>query len=381
MSADTSSGRHLGVLLVCFDGRKTAAKARRAFETRLRSGGNIVFDTTVLKVDDKHKVSVYDPHRVLLGTLTPLLTWGVFGLLTGGVVSMVASALLGAAFGGLAAYHLGHHATKAQLVRLGRQLPAPSSLLLTFAETSDPRSLLDIATQRGRVVASAATIAADLRTRVFTGSPADPVEITSRPADGSAPPTEAVRMSMVLLRYPDAATARQIASRIMASEKTAHALEVELVAETNRSGHRHVTDPKFGPAAIGRSNVVSWGGFGLVCGAIGGAVGGGGLLGVFGGGLLTGVAWGFFGLGAGALYGLWAGRAVSARRLKGIGPLLAPGSSTLLAWTDRPLSRDAIDLLTTPGSERLVLRVNPVEGGAVLDARSSEWVVNTGSVV
>ena len=37
---------------------------------------------------------------------------------------------------------------------------------------------------------------------------------------------------------------------------------------------------------------------------------------------------------AGALYGLWAGRAVSARRLKGVGPLLPPDSSVILAWAD-----------------------------------------------
>src|ERR1044071_3532423 len=77
---------------------------------------------------------------------------------------------------------------------------------------------------------------------------------------------------------------------------------------------------------------------GLVCGALAGATGGGGFVGFLEGGLVTGVAWGLFGLGAGALYGLWAGRATSARRLEGIGPILAPGTSTLLAWAEGPLS-------------------------------------------
>ena len=71
---------------------------------------------------------------------------------------------------------------------------------------------------------------------------------------------------------------------------------------------------------------------------------------------------------AGALYGLWAGRAVSARRLKGLSGLLVPGSSILIAWADGPVSADTIGALTAPGSQRLILRFNPVEGGAVLEA-------------
>jgi len=84
---------------------------------------------------------------------------------------------------------------------------------------------------------------------------------------------------------------------------------------------------------------------------------------------VTGVAWGLFGLGAGALYGLWAGRATSARRLEGIGPILAPGTSTLLAWAEGPLSPEAVDLLAgQPGTRRLVLSFNPSEHGAILEA-------------
>jgi hypothetical protein len=71
---------------------------------------------------------------------------------------------------------------------------------------------------------------------------------------------------------------------------------------------------------------------------------------------------------AGALYGLWAGRAVSARRLKGLSGLLVPGSSILVAWADGPVSPDTINTLTAPGSQRLILRFNTVEGGAVLEA-------------
>ena len=84
--------------------------------------------------------------------------------------------------------------------------------------------------------------------------------------------------------------------------------------------------------------------------------------------VVTGIAWGVFGLVAGALYGLGAGRAVSARRLKGLRGLLVPGCSLLVAWADGPLHPDTIGTLNAPGSQRLILRFNTVEGGAVLEA-------------
>ena len=83
---------------------------------------------------------------------------------------------------------------------------------------------------------------------------------------------------------------------------------------------------------------------------------------------MTVIAWAVFGLVAGALYGLWAGRAVSARRLKSLVPFLAPGTSMIVAWADGPVRQDTIGTLTAPGSQRRILRFNPVEGGALLEA-------------
>jgi hypothetical protein len=83
---------------------------------------------------------------------------------------------------------------------------------------------------------------------------------------------------------------------------------------------------------------------------------------------VTGIGWAIFGLVARALYGLWAGRAVSARRLKSLGSFVAPGTSMLVAWADGPLRQDAIGTLTAPGSQQLILRFNPVDGGALLEA-------------
>ena len=362
-----AAGRQLGVLLVCFAEPKLAAKARRPLDGKLRSGGDVILDTVVLKVDEQHKPSVYDPRRVLAGTLTPTLTWGLFGLVAGGVQSLVIWAVLGAVCGGLYSYYSYsvRHVTKGQLAHIAARLPAGSSALLTFAETSDPRRVLAATADHAPAVASVAMISEDLSTRVFAGTE-NPVEVSHSSTAQGLPLDQTAMLSMIMLRYPDPDGAKRTASRIATGDATAEgAIEVELVIKTDRDGHRHVSDPKLGVAAVAKSDVISWGAFGVVCGAIAGGVSGGGIL---KGGVVTGIGWGLFGLFAGSLYGLWAGRSVSARRLKAIGPLLAPGTSLLLAWAEGPGSQHTIDTLTTPESQRLVLRFNPIERGAVLEA-------------
>ena len=120
-------------------------------------------------------------------------------------------------------------------------------------------------------------------------------------------------------------------------------------------------------AAMAKSDVISWGAFGVVYGAIVGAVNNGGILSFIKGGVATGLAWAIFGLVAGALYGLWAGRAVSARRLKGIGPLLAPDTSTMLAWANGDITPQTVTELAAPDAQSLILRFNPAGRGAVLE--------------
>ena len=78
-----SDAREIAVVLVCFDGKKAAAKARKPLEANLRSNGGPVLQTTILQVDGKHKASVHDVRRVIAGTLTAALTWGLFGLVAG----------------------------------------------------------------------------------------------------------------------------------------------------------------------------------------------------------------------------------------------------------------------------------------------------------
>jgi hypothetical protein len=258
----------LAVALLCIHGELAAARASDRLETSLRSYGDVILDTTILQIDEKHKVPIYDPHRVLMGILTPALTWGPFGLLAG--TDRVESALIWAAIsaicGGLYAYFSEHTLTKTELTRIGRQLPATSSALLTYAETGDPQRLLQTTTAVGASVASVAAIGDDLTVRVLAGS-ADPVEVPSGSSDGNLPYNQMSLLSMILVRYHDLATARRVASGLTRSRASGESPpQVELVIETDRGGHRHVANPRLGVAAMAKSDVIIWGLFGLVTG-------------------------------------------------------------------------------------------------------------------
>ena len=365
-----SDAREVAVVLVCFDGKKAAAEARKPLEADLRSTGGPVLQTTILQVDGKHKASVHDVRRVIAGTLTAALTWGLFGLVAGTnkVESTIVWAALGAICGGAWAYLTEHVLTKSELERIGRKLAPNSSALLTYAETSDPTRLLGAIRPHRPSAASVALIDADLGARVIADATA-PVEV---PRGSSATPSVdgTSVLSMLLYRYPDPKVAGRVAAQLLKAKPPKDgAPRVELVIEVEPDGGRRVVDPTHGTAAWARSDIVSWGLFGLVFGAIAGALGGGGLHGLVKGGVVTGIGWAIFGLVAGALYGLWAGRSISARRLKGIGPILSPGSSSLLAWADGAFREENLaDLGRPEAARRLVLSFDPVPGGAVLEA-------------
>jgi hypothetical protein len=291
------------------------------------------------------------------------LTWGLFGLAANGWKGLIIWAVVGAACGAGFTYYSVHHVTKAELASIGNHLPANSSVLMTFVECSDPRRLLAATAGHQVSAASAAVISPDLEATVFAGA-ANPIEVSRSSGSPALPADETALMSMILLRYPDVDTAKQTAARIAKEKSGAQDAQVELIIKVDANGHRHVTDPKFGPKAWAKSDIVSWGLFGVVVGAIAGAFGGG----IFKGAVVTGIGWALFGLFAGTLYGLWAGRSVTARRLRGIGPILAPGSSMLLAWAEGAVKRETIDSLAKANAERLVLLFNPIEGGAVLEA-------------
>jgi hypothetical protein len=359
----TPSRRQLGILLACFSERKSAGKARHPLEEKLRSEGDVVLDTTELQVNAKHKASVHDLTRFWRGTAVVTLTWGLFGLAANGWKGLLIWAVIGAVCGAGFTYYSLHHVTKAELANIGTHLPANSSALITFAETSDPRRLLAASAGHQTSAATAALVSRDLDATVFAGAN-NPIEVSHSSGSHALPGNETALMSMIVLRYPDVDAAKKTAARLAKAKSDGANAQVELIIRVDPNGHRHVTDPKFGPKAWAKSDVVSWGLFGVVVGAIAGAFGGG----IFKGAVATGIGWAVFGLFAGALYGLWAGRATTARRLKGIGPILAPGSSMLLAWAEGPVTRGAIDRLAGANAQRLVLLFNPTDGGAVLEA-------------
>ena len=212
-----------------------------------------------------------------------------------------------------------------------------------------------------------AGIGDDLTARVFAGA-TDPIELPRSPEGGAIPPGQSAPTSMILLRYPDPRPPARSPPGTTHIQEGNRPVQAELVIWVDRDGRRHVADPSQGVKAWAKADLISWGLFGVAVGALVGAFGGGGVLSFVDNAVVTGIAWGVFGLVAGALYGLWAGRAVSARRLKGLRGLLVPGSSLLVAWADGPVRQDSVESLNAPRSQRLILRFNTVEGGAVLEA-------------
>ena len=363
------SDPQLGVTLLCFATEAGASQARQPFEKQLRSAGDVVLQTTVLKVSGKGQASVFDARRVLRGTLTAALTWGAFGLVAGSnrVESTILWAVIGAICGGLYAYFAEHLITKSELQAIATRLGPRTSALVAFVQTVDPARLLQGSGSFGPSSASIATIGSDLSARVLSGV-GTTIELSASTPGTRLNIDRSALLSMVVVRYPDPRVAGQVASQAAKSVGAPGTPQIELVIETDPGGRRRVSDPSHGVEAWAKSDTVSWGLFGLVYGAIVGFLGGGGLFGLFETGIATGIGWAVFGVVAGALYGLWAGRSITAGQLRGIGPLLPNSSSALLAWADGPVEADTLKTLTAPGSERLVLGFNPVEGGALLEA-------------
>ena len=277
--------------------------------------------------------------------------------------------MLGAICGGLYAYYTEHLLTKDELKRIGGRLPSNSSAIVAFVQGTDPRRVLSSTASYQPATASVAAVTADLSAQAYSGA-SNPLETSTAPA-GAAPTAtadQAAELSMLLVRFAGEHAARQaLAKSGSARHQDQKAPQVELVIEANEHGRRRVIDPTTGSAAFAKSDVISWGLFGLAWAAIVGFAGDGGVLGSIESGLVTGILWALFGLVAGALYGLWAGRGVSARRLKGLGPFVPPSTSLVVAWAEGPLSQETTERWAAPGSERLILRFNPVGPGAVLE--------------
>ena len=367
---DVHAGAELCILLACFRGRKQAGKIRRQLDKRLGQGGDAILDQVVVAINAKHTARVHDPQRTLGGTLTPGLTWGIFGLLAGGVESLAVWAVLGAVCGGLYGYYFEHLLTKDELKRIGSRMPGDSSAIVAFVRGADPQRILSSAASYQPATASVAAVTADLSAQVYSGA-TQPVRASAGPA-GAAPTAAAdpaAALNMLLVRFAGQHAARQaLAQSGSAKHKDKEAPRVELFIEASEHGRLRVIAPTTGSAAFAKSDTISWGLFGVAWGLIVGfAAGDGGVLGSLESGLVIGILWGLFGLVAGALYGLWAGRGVSARRLKGLGAFVPPDTSLVVAWAEGSLSQETIERWAANGSQRLILRFNPVGHGAVLE--------------
>ena len=352
----------LEILLACFEGHKRAGKSRRQLGRRINGGSGAVVDEVVLSVNHKGVVHTSDPRRVVSGTVTPAVTWGLFGLLaSGGWSGLLIWGLVGAVCGGLYAYYTEHLATKNELERIGTQLAHDSSALAMYVHGADAKELLDDVAPEHPRLASVATVGRDLSATVATAS---------------APPNGDALLNMLVFRYRGADEAKRVdasASSDQAKAKKAkqakteqRAVQTELLLRADKSGRIHVVSPGTGVRAFVPGDVIGWAAFGLVFGGIAGLAGGGGVLGLAEHAAVTGILWGLFGLVAGTLYALWAGRSISARRMKPLRPLLPPDTSIALCWAEGAVSPDRIAEWSAPATEQLVMRFTPMDGGAVL---------------
>jgi hypothetical protein len=363
------------VLLTSFATRKGASGIHKHVEAELRSRGDTLLDSEIIEVNAKHKVTHHDPRRVWMSTLVAALTWGIFGLLAGSshLISGIIWAVIGALCGALFSFYSMSHFVKSEWTPIGKHLRANTSVLATYAEVDDVPSLLASTAKLNPkpISASMAVIGDDLTTHLYAGN-GTTHDLASSASDQRSQSDRVPVLSMVMLRFPGTTAGINAAHKMTPKKKskTPPPFSVELVIETYPDGHRKVIDPKYGIWAWAKGDVWGWGILGVVVGLIAGLVSGG-LFGAVKGGIVTGLIWAAFGLVAGALWGLWAGRSVSARRLKSVGPLLGPNTSMIVAWSEVPSPESALQPFLAPDAQHLVLNFNAVEGGASLEAASA----------
>jgi uncharacterized membrane protein len=369
------SASALGVLLLCFDGAKRAAQVRRPLSKQLKQQHSSILDAAIIRVDGQGKARVYDPQRTVAGALTAALTWGVFGLLTSGIIGPIGWAVIGAVCGGLFAYFREQPLSGTQLVRIGEGMRPDSSAIVVFMRSDADEALLSTTAAYKPTTASLVAVSRELSARVLTGA-GGPTDVAAATPDGQLPAADkstnkSTLLNMLLLRLPGQHSVREALPKLAATAKTPDPSlpQVEVVLESDARGGLHVHSPNFGVGFSARSSLVSWGVLGLIFGAIGGLTGGGGILGFLGGGLITGVLWGAFGILAGALYGLFVGNVLSARQLKKLDALVPPNTSLAIFWADGDFAHEAIERWAPPGSQRMSVQFNSTTSkGIVLSA-------------
>jgi uncharacterized membrane protein len=369
MTSQEAGDVRLCILLACFARDKGASKVHRAISKRLRGNGDSIFDEVIVIVAHKHRLHLHYPRKVIPGALTLALTWGVLGLLTGGVQGLGVWPIVGATCGGLFSYYGLSRLGKDQRKDIGEHLPAGSSALAVSVKGSDPEHVLAAVAPSGPVAASVAAIGSDLSGRVLKsgdGPPGNGLAGTSAGQKGTrAQPTQLV---MIMVRFAGQQCSPQGARSCWSSQRQRARCSPSRggdrsgrarQATGHRSGERPGCDRQVGHRRLGGLRACLRDHHRLR-----GQRRGPG----------AGRAWpghrhrlGAFGIVAGALFGLWTSRSVSVRRLKGIGPLVPPGSSVVVGWAASSVPAAAAGGWLAAGAQRLLVRFVAGEHGPILD--------------
>lgn len=212
----------LCVLLLCFDGAKRAAQIRRPLSKQLEQLDSAILDAAIIRVDGQGKARVYDPQRTVAGALTAALTWGVFGLLTSGLIGPIGWAVIGAVCGGLFAYYTEQPLSGTQLRRIGEGMRPDSSAIVVFMKSAD-EALLSTTAAYEPTTASLVAVSGELSARVLAGA-GGPTEVAAGPG-GQLPAAEKSRdgdslLNMLLVRLPGQHTVREALPKLAATAKT-----------------------------------------------------------------------------------------------------------------------------------------------------------------
>ena len=260
----------LCVVLLCFDGAKRAAQIRRPLSKQLEQHGGAVLDAAIIRVDGEGKARVYDPQRTVAGLLTAALTWGVFGLLTSGLIGPIGWAVIGAVCGGLFAYYREQPLSGTQLRRIGEGLRRDSSAIVVFLKGGADQAVLSTAAAYEPTTAGLVEISAELSARVLAGA-GGPTEVSTALPGGQLPAADTstdkstdkgALLTMLLVRLAGQRGVRQALAELAPAKTPDPSLpqvkHIKVVLESDPRGGVHAHSPNFGVRFSARSSLVSW---------------------------------------------------------------------------------------------------------------------------
>jgi len=351
-----------GILLVCFDEPKRAQQVKEALGKEIKQGGDLILDEMVMRVDEKRRVYVYEMGKAARGAAVVAVTWGAFGLLTGGLRGLVIWAVIGAVCGGIYMYYVAHTLSDAELKNIARCMPPNSSVLLAFLKTSHAQQIIDSVSRYSPAASSLVTVGEGMATSVISGTSdkAEQPSPTSTPvqagADGDNP------LSILVFRYTGHQTARQVEAELKEEwKKAGDAIQTEVMIEVDEQKKVHVYNPSTGVRAQAISSMISWGLSGLIVGVLTGLFSGGGLLGSLSSGVTLLITWGLFGIVAGALAAFVVNRAIPTSRLRKLSALMQADTSVILALVQGTYTHQMISDLSTHDAKMLIIRINATQ--------------------